>query len=85
MPIGEVEIVKEGRNSTIYHLRGTEGFNWCSEISLTTPVKIYGAVVSRTGVLVNVEDYVITCDEKYNNVSLNTCFSVHSYFYVYKF
>jgi len=81
LPIGEVEIIKGGRKSTIYHLRATEGFNWCSEIQLTTPVKIYGAVVSRTGVLVNVEDYIITCDEKFNNVSLNKYMLLCTYSY----
>ena len=45
---GEVVIWSQatGVMATINHLRNYEGYNWCSELPLTTNVQIYGAVVA---------------------------------------
>ena len=61
----------EEAGKTIGELRAMEGYNWCSDTPLSTAVDIYGAVIcSGSGMLANVEDYVMTCDEDYCNVGL---------------
>jgi len=43
---------------SINDLRNRNGYNWCSELPLSTPVHCYSAVVSRNELLVNVNDYI---------------------------
>lgn len=44
-------------------LRNTN-YNFCSNLQLTTPVRCYGAVMSKNGLLVNRNDYVAFTDEE---------------------
>ena len=61
MVLGEVAIwcQASGVMATINHLRNHKGYNWCSELLLTTNVQIYGAVVASDENLVNIGDYVV--------------------------
>ena len=70
-PIGDVVIVQyDGHESTIYNLRMTEGYNWCSELPLSTNVSIYGAVMAQKRMLVNVEDDVAYIEDESAMVSV---------------
>ena len=46
-------------HSPSYDLRRRTGFNWCSELTLSTEAKEFGAIKSMNNVLVNVGDYVV--------------------------
>lgn len=58
--LGNVRItqMEEGREKTISDLRMCYGYNWCSELPLSTVSSYYGAVMSGNELLVNVDDYV---------------------------
>lgn len=48
----------QSQATSIADLRMQEGFSWCSELPLSTTVQVYGAVMARNEILVNVGDYV---------------------------
>ena len=55
--LGNITLTEGGRQRTVNELRNC-GYNWCSELPLSTTSSCYGAVMSRKELLVNVDDYV---------------------------
>lgn len=70
--IGRITVKDHGeKEKSILELRSTDGFNWCSELSLSSMARIYGAVVAQNGILINTGDNVAFSDEDSDKVLMN--------------
>ena len=63
MLLGKITILQTGTGrARIADLR-KKNYSWCSDISLSTTVQCYSAVMSRKKTLVNVGNYIAYEDE----------------------